>query len=75
MRHAGPNLTDLIKIKVGNANRQLGLDDKLPATSFSVGAAFGNGTVTDELFKGADTALYKVKNAGGCGVEFASDSE
>ena len=75
MRHAGPNLTDLIKIKVGNANRQLGLDDKLPATSFSVGAAFGSGTMTDELFKGADTALYKVKNAGGCGVEFASDSE
>jgi len=72
MRNAGPNLKDLVKIKVGNANRQLGMDDKLPATSFSVGAAFGTGTVTEELFKQADTALYKVKNAGGCGIEFAS---
>lgn len=72
MRNAGPQLMDLIRIKVGNANRQLAVDDKLPAASFSVGAAFGNRAVTDELFKEADTALYKVKNAGGCGIEFAS---
>ena len=70
MRNSGPQLQDLIKIKVGNANRQLGMEDNLPSVSFSVGAAFGTGTVTDDLFKEADNALYKVKKEGGCGVSF-----
>ncbi len=71
MRNAGPELRDLVKIKIGNANRQMATDEKLPKASFSVGAAFGVGTVTEEIFKAADTALYKVKKAGGCGVEFS----
>ena len=71
MHHTGPDLKDLIRIKIGNANKQLAIDDKLPRSSFSVGAAFGKGTVTEELFKEADNALYKVKKAGGCGVEFS----
>ena len=71
MHHAGSDLKDLIRIKIGNANKQLAVDDKLPRSSFSVGAAFGIGTVTEELFKEADNALYKVKKAGGCGVEFS----
>jgi len=71
MHNAGLHLRDLVKIKIGNANRQMATDEKLPKASFSVGAAFGVGTVTEEIFKAADTALYKVKKAGGCGVEFS----
>ena len=70
MRNAGAELTDLVKIKIGNANRQLATDEHLPETSLSAGAAFGSGAITEELFKRADTALYKVKNSGGCGVSF-----
>ena len=72
MMNAGPDLEDLIKIKIGNANKQLAADEKLPEASLSVGASFGTGTVTEELFKSADNALYQVKNRGGCGVSFGN---
>ena len=72
MMNVTDNMKDLIKIKIGNANHQLSADSKIPAVSFSVGATFGNGNISEDLFKQADTALYEVKSKGGCGVSFSN---
>ena len=66
MVHAGSELRELVERKVGEANRRLGEQrDGLPTLSLSVGVAFGDReNPTEDIFKDADTALYKAKNAG-----------
>lgn len=75
MRRVGYQLKSLICTKIENANRVLSEAENLPKTSLSAGASFGTGTVTDTLFKQADTALYQTKNKGGCGITFNKSSE
>ena len=66
MVHAGSELRELVERKINTANRTLGdPQDGVPALSLSVGVAFGDReNPTEDIFKDADTALYKAKNAG-----------
>ena len=75
MRKTGEHLTALVRSKIEAANKMLSEAEDLPQTSLSAGAVFGSGTVTDSLFKKADTALYKTKNEGGCGITFSKPSK
>ena len=70
MNNAGPELRDLVTKKINAANAAMASDAKLPASSMSVGAVFGNGALMEQMFKEADMALYRVKEAGGAGVDF-----
>ena len=52
----------------------LDTSDGLPALTLSIGIAFNDGTLSGEqVFKHADQALYKVKEAGRNGFRFYSD--
>jgi diguanylate cyclase (GGDEF)-like protein len=69
MTHVDSSMRDEVKAKIDQANVMLQKPtDDLPPTSLSVGVAFAdreNGT--GDIFKDADTALYRVKEAGRCG--------
>jgi len=72
MTRVNPSMRQLISNKIDSANSILGSpEDGLPECSLSVGVAFSDRTNPSmNLFKDADTALYRVKNAGRCGCEF-----
>ena len=72
MKNAGSALQDLVRQKVARMNEVLSLGtDGLPPLSVSVGVAFADReNPTDEIFKDADTALYRVKDSGGKGCGF-----
>ena len=72
MVHSTSAMEDLIREKVEKANAKLqDTSDGLPPISISVGVAFSDRTdPTDDIFKDADKALYKVKEAGRKGVAF-----
>ncbi|MBQ9707802.1 MAG: EAL domain-containing protein [Firmicutes bacterium] len=63
---------DLVLNKIGKANQILSNpDDGLPKVTLSAGAAFGDReNPQGDIFKDADTALYRVKEAGrnGCQI-------
>ena len=63
MMHAGSQLRGLVADKIGRANFRLQHpEDDLPKVSLSVGVAFGDRANPEgDLFKDADTALYRVK--------------
>ena len=71
MTRANPSMRQLIINKIENANNILSVPENgLPKCSLSVGAAFSDrNNPSKNLFKDADTALYRVKNSGrrGCG--------
>ena len=68
----GPENTPLIRDKIETINRQLAEEkDGLPPLSISAGVAFGApGLEVREIYRQADTALYRVKDAGGRGCAF-----
>lgn len=70
MVHAGSALRDLVEGKVRRMNEILQTPkDGLPPISLSVGVAFGDReNPTGDIFKDADTALYRTKSVrlGGC---------
>ena len=72
MVHSTSAMEDLIREKVEKANEKLqDTSDGLPPISISVGVAFSDRIApTDDIFKDADKALYKVKEAGRKGVAF-----
>jgi diguanylate cyclase (GGDEF)-like protein len=72
MVHCTSAMEDLIRGKVERANEKLqDTSDGLPPISISVGVAFSDRIdPTDDIFKDADKALYKVKEAGRRGVAF-----
>ena len=72
MLHASSALRELVAGKISRLNEALAIpEDGLPAISLSVGVAFcDRKNATDDIFKDADTALYRVKNAGGRGCGF-----
>ncbi len=61
--------TDIVIEKIENINNELkNTDDGLPPVSISVGVAFADRENPEgDIFKDADTALYRVKNSGGNG--------
>jgi diguanylate cyclase (GGDEF)-like protein len=71
MTRANSSLKTLVANKIAHANELLqNPKDGLPRASLSVGVAFADRKDPQgDIFKDADTALYRVKNAGraGCG--------
>ena len=72
MRHTGSSLKELVVGKVEKMNQILSKPDKgTPPITLSVGIAFSDReNPSGDLFKDADTALFRVKNngRGGCSV-------
>ncbi|MDO5325803.1 MAG: GGDEF domain-containing protein [Clostridia bacterium] len=72
MRHANSALRTLVEEKIGRMNETLSKPDEgTPPISLSVGIAFcDRKNPTDDIFKDADTALYRVKKSGksGCRI-------
>lgn len=72
MVHADSSLGELVKEKIRGINETLNIpQDGLPPMSLSVGVAFGDrGNPTEDVFKDADTALYRTKSVrtGGCEI-------
>ena len=66
MVNADSGLKDLVYSKIKHANEVMGdTSDGLPKASISVGVAFSDReNPTDDIFKDADTALYRVKESG-----------
>ena len=71
MTRANSSMSQLVINKIDHANRQLqNPQDGLPKVTLSVGVAFSDReNPGSDIFKDADTALYKVKESGRCGCE------
>ena len=71
MTRANSSMGDLVRGKIERANYQLmHPEDDLPPFSLSVGVAFSDReNPQGDIFKDADTALYRVKENGHCGCE------
>ena len=69
MVNAKSSMRDLVKNKIEQANVMLQKPtDDLPPTSLSVGVAFADRENPEgDIFKDADTALYRMKEGGRCG--------
>ena len=69
MAPADSSMGDEVKARIEQINVMLQQpSDDLPPTSLSVGVAFSDRPNPEgDIFKDADTALYRVKNAGRCG--------
>jgi len=69
MTRVDSSMRDLVIRKIEHANELLqNPEDDLPPVSLSVGAAFADRkNPKGDIFKDADTALYRVKAAGRCG--------
>ena len=72
MTRVNSSLNQLVISKIEHMNQLLqNPQDDLPPVSLSVGAAFSDRRGgTDNIFKDADTALYRIKNGarGGCAI-------
>ena len=71
MTRANSTMGDLVRGKIERVNYQLmHPEDDLPPFSLSVGVAFSDReNPRGDIFKDADTALYRVKENGHCGCE------
>ena len=69
MSNVDSSMRDQVRRKIDQANVMLQKPtDDLPPTSLSVGVAFADRINPEgDIFKDADTALYRVKEAGRCG--------
>ena len=69
MTNVDSNYREQVRARIEQANVMLQTPtEDLPPTSLSVGAAFGDRENPDgDIFKDADTALYRMKEAGRCG--------
>ena len=69
MSNVSNSMRGQVRAKIDQANVMLQKpNDDLPPTSLSVGVAFGDRENPDgDIFKDADTALYRMKEAGRCG--------
>ena len=69
MSNVNSAMREQVKTKIDQANVMLQKPkDDLPPTSLSVGVAFADRDDPEgDIFKDADTALYRVKEAGRCG--------
>lgn len=69
MTNVDSSVREQVRAKIEQANVMLQKPtDDLPPTSLSVGVAFGDRENPEgDIFKDADTALYRVKEAGRCG--------
>ena len=63
----------VLEEKIDRLNAVLGVpEENTPAAALSVGAAFGaDGRPLSQMYKSADTALYRRKASGGAGITFA----
>lgn len=69
-----PSLRFVIENKMDSINRTLQApDDGLPKISLSVGVAFSEEGMSDDLYKNTDKALYFVKRHGRNGCKFFED--
>lgn len=77
MTRANSSMRQLIKNKITKANDILmNPQDDLPKASLSVGVAFSDRpNPQGDIFKDADTALYKIKNGGRCGCAIYGEEE
>ncbi|MBQ1375155.1 MAG: GGDEF domain-containing protein, partial [Clostridia bacterium] len=71
MTRADSSMRELVRSKIARANEMLqNPKDSLPPVSLSVGVAFSDRkNPKGDIFKDADTALYRVKEAGRRGCE------
>lgn len=71
MSNVSVSMSDQVKKTIEQANVMLQKpNDDLPPVSLSVGVAFADRPNPEgDIFKDADTALYRVKQAGRCGCE------
>ena len=69
MTNVDSGIREVIRAKIEQANVMLQKPtDNLPPASLSVGVAFGDRENPEgDIFKDADTALYRMKEAGRCG--------
>ena len=72
MQDADSSLKGLVEKKFASISQHLRtLDNGLPAITLSVGVAFGDRKEPEgDIYKDADTALYRVKERGRNGIEF-----
>ena len=72
MSYAGSALQHVVTEKIRRCNELLGTgESNIPPVSISVGAAFSDRqNPTGDLYKDADTALYRVKEHGRKGIAF-----
>lgn len=66
-----PGIENIILEKIRTINYELKHpEEDVPATSLSVGGVISTTGFNDNMYKDADSALYKVKEAGRCGCQF-----
>ena len=72
MMNSGSHLRALVQRKIETAQARLRDEENgVPGVTISVGVAFPDRpNPTDDIYQDADTALYKVKNAGRNGLAF-----
>ena len=72
MQHADSSLRELVEHKFASISQRLrSLDNGLPVITLSVGVAFGDRKdPAADIYKDADTALYRIKERGRNGIEF-----
>ena len=68
--NAGTGIIDVVVDKCEKMDEEISrAEGNIPGTSLSIGIAHGTvRDTTDTLFRKADAALYKIKNAGRAGV-------
>ena len=76
LRHVDSVSISAVAEKIDIINKKLSdTSDGLPAVHVSAGISLGRDGDADELFRRADTSMYRVKAGGGSGYDIAKESE